>query len=738
MSGTRGGIGRIAAMGIALAVALVLAIATRANAEKYEVAQCGWFVGADASWSDNTGAAKFRPDAFCVPNPGEDPFNGMHLKTLTREGQTGAAGTRFGGWRWTAPPGTAITKVRASWWHTLHDGFEQRLGGVGPGGFEAFADATVTDTTPTELVHGFPTPVAAFEDRLLCAKAESKACSFDAQSWSALRALTLTIDDPGFPATTMDGPLVSGGWQRGTAAATVHATDLGSGMLSGETRIDGTRVAITEFPCGKVAIGGQWEGISMRPCQPSAEAPELIATTQLSDGPHPTQTCSHDFAGNGSCSEFRTVMVDNNAPVHPRAPELAGGGDWRRENDFDLAWGNPDQGLASPIAGAAWRLTGPNGYDSGPQFAAGRDLTSLDDIQVPAAGEYSLSLWLRDEAGNEAPSSALTMPLRFDDVKPKVAFAVGGDQARLVADASDSDSGPASGTISYRRADSGTWVDLATKLTPGSSPGSAQLGAAMPNLTPGTWLFKVETTDVAGNTAANTLRADGTEMSVHRTAPGEDPRTASHLFARLRGGDASTLTVPFGAAALLSGRLTRPNGEGISGRPVRVTTGPMRGSTAAVATESALTDASGRFELHLAAGPSRTVDVGFAGDSEADPANRPALRLLVRSGVSLHAAPRSLANGQVVRFAGRVRGRAARFPRRGKLVEIEYLDTDSHRWRPVMLAHTDRSGRFRARYRFRYIASPTRIRLRATALAEQRWPYVPGSSRPVTVRVGDR
>ncbi len=51
------------------------------------------------------------------------------------------------------------------------------------------------------------------------------------------------------------------------------------------------------------------------------------------------------------------------------------------------------------------------------------------------------------------------------------------------------------------------------------------------------------------------------------------------------------------------------------------------------------------------------------------------------------------------------------------------------------MTRTDHSGRFRARYRFRYISGAARIRLRAVALSEERWPYVPGASRPLGVRV---
>jgi hypothetical protein len=70
MSGARGGLGRIIAMGVALALALLLLAAREATAGNYLVAQCGWYVDKDADWADTTGGAKFRSDAWCVPRRG--------------------------------------------------------------------------------------------------------------------------------------------------------------------------------------------------------------------------------------------------------------------------------------------------------------------------------------------------------------------------------------------------------------------------------------------------------------------------------------------------------------------------------------------------------------------------------------------------------------------------------------------------------------------------------------------
>src|SRR4051794_36840206 len=128
MSGTRGGLARLVAMGVALAVALLLLAAREATAGKYSVAQCGWHVGADAGWADSTGGAKFRPDAYCATPPGADPFDGAHLKSFTRDGQSTVSGTRYARWRCDAPPRTGITPVSGPWWHALHDGLQQRIG----------------------------------------------------------------------------------------------------------------------------------------------------------------------------------------------------------------------------------------------------------------------------------------------------------------------------------------------------------------------------------------------------------------------------------------------------------------------------------------------------------------------------------------------------------------------------------------------------------------------------------
>mgnify|MGYP005812156839 CR=1 FL=1 len=762
MSRTRGGVGRILAMGIGLAVVVLLAVTGEARAGSYRVAQCGWYVGADADWADTTGGTKFRSDAYCQTPVGSDPFAGVHMKSLSRDGQGTVSGNRFARWRWNAPPGAAITQVRGSWWHALHDGMEQRIGGINwGGGFEPFVAADGTDVTPREFNRGFSPPAAAIEDRLLCARAESKWCGLQPGSWSSINGLTITVQDERTPSAWVGGELLAGGWRRGVQGIGFSGgNEEGGGIQYGETAVDGARVDLTEYPCQQAYIEGEWRATRMQPCLTGVSGGVGFDTRNLSDGNHQLRHCVTDYAGNVGCSEQHQFGVDNNPPGQPRSMVVAGGEGWRRVDDFDIAWTNPGQGAASPIWGAYWRITGPAGYDSGIHLAPGRDVAALPDRTVPRPGTYALHLWLRDEAGNETAAAADAVLLRYDDVPPGLAFvAAEGDgvPAQLRALVVDEHSGPAAGTISYRRLNVEAWTELPTKLRAEREPGRASLVAATPDLAPGTYVFRVEASDGAGNRKATTLRADGSEMAIRKTPPavapqrpaaGASPKAAparpsrarTRLFAGLRGGRrrGDSLTIPFGAPALISGRLTRADGAGIAGRELRIVSRPSRGALAPVSSTTVVTAARGAFELRVEPGPSRRIAVNFLGDGGLEPATRPSLELRIRSGATLAAKPPALRTGQALRLSGRVRTRGAALPRRGKLVAIQYLEAATRRWRPVLVTRTDQAGRFRARYRFRYVTGRAAIQLRATVLAEERWPFAPGSSRPLTVRVQGR
>jgi hypothetical protein len=755
MSGARVGVARIVAIGVALALALLLLGAREASAGNYRVAQCGWNVGLDANWWDNTGGAKFRREAGCG-------FGGEHVKSFTRSAAT-VSGTRYARWRWEAPAGTGISRVWGIWWHALHDGVEQRFGaGTSDGGFSPTLTASSTDTTQRDFFTEFGIPAAAIEDRLLCARGADKWCSIDPGSWSALRSLTIDIFDGYAPIPGNAGAeLAAGGWRRGAQRVNYWDTDTGGGVRWSETRLDGNRVGLTEYPCAKAMIDGEWRATRMQPCPTGAADEVTVQTTAFSDGPHALQRCATDFAGNSACLFPTQVLIDNNPPVHPRDLTLAGGEGWRRADDFDFSWSNPDQGKASPIGGAYWRILGPAGYDSGVKLASGRNVSSLANRTLPRPGVYTLRLWLRDEAGNSNSASAVERTLRLDDVAPGVAFEPVGDAAKaelprvVAAEVDDAHSGPAGGEIEYRRLGSERWVELPTGLQAGARAGEARLLGSLPEgLGPGTYAFRATARDGAGNATTTTRRVDGGEMALRKLPlagsgrAGSDgggasrgaaagARSKTRLFAKLRWRKrrGQRVTVPFGAGAALSGRLLNADGAGLAGRRLRVVTRLSRGALKRRRVETVRTGRRGGFRLLLRPGPSRRVTVVFRGEAGLTPARRPAMALRVRGAATLSARPLTLRTGQAVRLWGRVRDRGAPLPRRGKLVAIQYYESEARLWRPVLVTRSDHGGRFRASYRFRYIAGTARIRLRAVVLAEERWPYAPGASRPLTVRV---
>jgi hypothetical protein len=116
-------------------------------------------------------------------------------------------------------------------------------------------------------------------------------------------------------------------------------------------------------------------------------------------------------------------------------------------------------------------------------------------------------------------------------------------------------------------------------------------------------------------------------------------------------------------------------------------------------------------------------------------ARSPRLRLRVRAGIGLSASPDSLRTGEALELSGRVRSRAAVIRSRGKLVVIQYLERESGRWQPALITRAGPQGRFRARYRFRYVSGLARIELRAKVPPEEGWPYAAGASAPVRVTV---
>jgi hypothetical protein len=680
-AGTRGGVGRIAAMAIALAVMLGLVLVDAARAGTYRVAQCGWGVGVELDPAAATSGEGFSLRTAGCGSPAGEP-QGLTLEAAAEPGEyVGSARAR-----WVAPPGVTIVAARATWGGVMQQGFRQGL--AIEAGTESHLLATASGATPLGPVAvELPGGGSALEVRIACREAPfADRCTRSQPSWLLLGGVTLTLDDPTPPRAQLAGPLLASGWRRGTAALEISAEDAGSGIARDEATADGVALGGGSQPCATLSVEGELRATRMRPCPPLVSRTVEVDTAGLTDGSHVVRDCVVDFAGGIGCAPGATIAVDNSAPA--------------------LAFAATEEG----------------------------------QVAVTVADPYS---------------------------------------------------GPSSGSISMRRADADGWTDLPTAFS-AAGAGRATLAATLPALGDGAYVFRATAADAVGNAGSVQLRASGSAAEVRRRIAagqegsgavpgparggGKGPRgrggpgktgsvggRATHLVARLvapggnvggprpdrRSGDGpradrasrdgrhagSTVTLAFGTAATVRGRLTGDDGAAVADRQVRVIAEPAPGASARRSVRRAVTDGRGRFELRLAPGPSRRVVVTFPGGGGLAPSRSTPLALRVRGAVSLTASPPQLQTGQAVSLAGRVLPGDARIPNRGKVVAIQYLERASGDWRPALVTRTDGRGRFEVRYRFRYITGAARIRLRATALPEAGWPYAAGSSPPVTVEV---
>src|SRR6201996_8057153 len=141
--GTRG-VGRLAAMALALVVAACLLLSGEARAGTYRVAQCGWGASAelDPTYPFTEGTAFSLDLSNCVPTKVGGSFS-----TLAG----GVAGDGAGGLaraRWVAPPGTSFAAAHLIWWGTPQSGSWIVVKAEGPGAYQSLGYA-FGQTLPT-------------------------------------------------------------------------------------------------------------------------------------------------------------------------------------------------------------------------------------------------------------------------------------------------------------------------------------------------------------------------------------------------------------------------------------------------------------------------------------------------------------------------------------------------------------------------------------------------------------
>jgi hypothetical protein len=534
-------------------------------------------------------------------------------------------------------------------------------------------------------------------------------------AWANLKDVAVTVVDGTQPSVTpTHGELWSDGWVRGSGFAWSSMSDnVGIRWIEGE--IDGRR-----FGHRDLLTDADWpdswrcDYTHARPCNDIPIAGFGLDTAGLDDGAHRLRLIGTDAAGNSGAHEH-VLKVDNHAPAPPRDVAVAGGDGWRRNDGFDVGWVNPpDQ--AAPIGLVHWRLCradAPADCRTGEWQA--QDVRSLRDLRAGTTGDYVLTLWLEDEAGNaDAALASDPIHLRLDDVAPR---SPGfdppdpGDPRRLALAVDDEGSGVVAATIQLRPRAGGEWRSLPTQLDGGRA------WTQVPDL---------ELPDGAYEARGIVRDGAGNETTVTGDVLGRPAGIVLPVRTPTRFGGDARLRLRFGRAGRLRGALVTQAARPVAGARVSVLqrVAPAAGFRRV---GDARTDAGGRFVYAVPAGPSRTVRFAFDGDDLLLPALRDA-RVLVPAAISLRANRRLVRNGGSVVFDGRLLGRPG-----GRTVDLQAHYRGA--WRTFATPRADRRGRFRYVYRFGATVGRVLYRFRVLAKRQPGYPYEPGHSRTVSVTV---
>jgi hypothetical protein len=191
------------------------------------------------------------------------------------------------------------------------------------------------------------------------------------------------------------------------------------------------------------------------------------------------------------------------------------------------------------------------------------------------------------------------------------------------------------------------------------------------------------------------------------------------------------VTIGYGQATYVRGRLTNEHGLPIGGAVIRVASRVLTGDRGFRELPPVSTGPDGGFAYRAPRGPSRQIRLTYTPFAEdTQPAVTKLVRLKTRAGLRMRANRRRVGPGGRVVFRGRLRG--GHVPRRGVLVVLQGHQR-GFGWRTFKTVRA-RRGRFVGSYRFVRAASGT-FRFRAVVREQPTYPWATGRSRPVTVRL---
>ena len=400
----------------------------------------------------------------------------------------------------------------------------------------------------------------------------------------------------------------------------------------------------------------------------------------------------------------QVTLEDRSAPAASLAGSLFAPG-WHRPNEPVTYSASDNTGIRSATLSA------------GPLVATDRrscDFTykvpcsnaSNRSLSFPSTlpdGIYPLTLRVTDAADNPR---TVTAPVAIDGTPPAVDLRRPRNRT-IVVRAADHASGFASGQIDVRNSSAEAYRPLPTRYVRGAL--RAPLDRGRPSKTD----VRVTVRDNAGN------EITGVPARFRITSV-----TSQRLRAHVRTG--GRVRVKHGRRITIRGQLVLSAGQPLEGVPITVTSTPIGRNAVPYVEGSTTVGANGRFVIRLSAGPARTAALRFPGVPGSMPAER-RLKLRVPASSTIKASRLRLTGSGLVRFSGRVRGRA------GRNLVVVLQGQEAGKWRTFADTRTRKRGRWRALYRFsgRPGSYPIRVRIRR----QRNLRYVTGYSKRITVHV---
>jgi hypothetical protein len=585
--------------------------------------------------------------------------------------------------------------------------------------------------------------------RVVCVgSAGRKSCSTGGRNQIRTLRAEASLQDAASPAVTprLDTPLTRGEWvSAGDQLVNYDATD-NVGVRLGRVFLGGVPMGSASLPCLFADAAGELGNPhspfrTQLPC-PNHGGQVTVSTDEAAEGTQSLVVQAQDPAGNVGEAPPLTARIDRTAPSRVDAT-IEGGDAWRSKNEFAVAWANPDEGDRAPIAAILHKMCRAVGGDCATGERAEPGVSRLA-LTAPAPGEWSVSLWRRDAAGNESEQMASApVTLRYDPDAPQLGFeSVSPSDPTLVSvKATDAVSGIADAGIEMSAAGSGVWQTLPVQRT--GDRVTARIDDS--GLAPGVYELRTRAVDQAGNEASSNLRVDGQPMILNlplrvvsslQTAFGRERvvRERVRRKGRTRTVERTTIVqtqaarVLFGESAQVGGKLVAPDGTGIVGANVNVVAVSPLGTEEVVATVQ--TAADGAFSYVATGIANRTLRFVYAGSPGVLP-TQSELAMSVPASTELRVNRRKLRNGQTVIFRGPVR--TVPLPPEGKLLEMQVRQPG--RWQTFKTVRSDAAGQFEVRYTFRRTSGVIDYRFRVRLPAEAGYPFTAGVSRVVTVRV---